>query len=338
MAKTYVNYVAEAAKTYDNYVYKNRKVINKASGGNAVLRRKIDQFLVDWKNAPSHKPIILKGARQTGKTTSVLQFAEQHYQSVISINFYEHPEYKQIFEDGYSPDAIIRNISLIHPEAKFPEGSTLIFFDEVQQYMDATTSLKFFSLDGRYDVICSGSSLGVNYCSVSSVSVGYKQDVNMFSMDFEEFLWACGYSEEIVSEIVGHMQNLEPFSELMMKQMEQRFMDYILTGGMPAIVSRYVQQKNFSGILQMQEQILKDYDDDISKYTEGLEAAKVHNVYRHIAPQLGKENHKFQVTKLGHGARAYEYQGREEWLKDAGVINNLEFPGISYNYMSECLL
>lgn len=286
-----------------------------------MLKRKIDQFLTDWKRNPNHKPLIIKGARQTGKTTSIRFFARNHYQSVIEINFAEEPKYKQIFEDGYDPDSVIRNITILNPDALFIPGKTLIFFDEIQEYMEATVSLKFFSQDGRYDVICSGSSLGIHYKEVSSVSVGFKEDYDMYSMDFEEFLWACGYDESLTERILQNLLNLKPFSSLMMDQMNQRFMDYILTGGMPEIVERFAENHNFSGILKMQKQIFRDYDDDIGKYTEGLETARIRNVYRHIAPQLGKENHKFQITRLGHGARASQYEGTQEWLSDAGVVN-----------------
>ncbi len=286
-----------------------------------MLKRKIDNYLLDWKNNPKHLPLIIRGARQIGKTTSILNFAKNNYKSVVEVNFYEHPEYKQIFNDGFSPDKIVKNLSLINPDFRFIENDTLIFFDEVQQYMDATTSLKFFKLDGRYDVICSGSALGINLKNVSSVSVGFKTDVEMFSLDFEEFLWALGYKENIVEGIENHILNLEPFSKVEMDVFSNLFQDYVFVGGMPAIVSRYIEQKNFSGILQDQKQIILDYDNDISKYANGLDIARIQNMYRHIASQLAKDNHKFQITKLGHGARSNQYVGCVQWLKDAGVIN-----------------
>ena len=286
-----------------------------------MLKRKIDEFLIQWKKNPDHKPLIIKGARQTGKTTSVRYFAKNHYDHLIEINFAEKPQYRQIFNDGYDPDSIIRNITVLDPDAVFVPGKTLIFFDEIQAYMEATVSLKFFSQDGRYDVICSGSSLGIHYKEVSSVSVGFKEDYDMYSLDFEEFLWTCGYQESFTDNILQNILTLKPYSSLMMNRMNQLFMDYILTGGMPAITEKFVENHNFSGILRMQKQIFKDYDDDIGKYTEGLETARIRNVYRHIAPQLGKENHKFQITKLGHGARASQYEGTQEWLSDAGVVN-----------------
>ncbi len=287
-----------------------------------MLKRKIDNYLVEWKNNPNRLPLIIKGARQIGKTTSILNFARNNYKNVIEINFFEHPEYKQIFSNGYSPDNIIKNITVIHPELEFTANDTLLFFDEVQQYMDATASLKFFKLDGRYDVICSGSALDVNLKNVSSISVGYKTDVEMFSLDFEEFLWALNYKEDVIDEIKEHVLKLEPFSNLWFNQLSDLFQDYIFVGGMPAIVDKYIKQKNFSGVLQVQKQIVLDYDDDIGKYVEGLDISKVKTMYRHIASQLAKDNHKFQITKLGHGARNNQYVGCNAWLSDAGVINN----------------
>ncbi len=286
-----------------------------------MLRRKIELYLETWKNR-NHKPLIIKGARQIGKTTSILNFARRNYSSVIYINFYESPEYKQIFNDGYGVDNIIHNLSFMRPDLQFIPNNTLIFFDEIQEYMDATTSLKFFSIDGNYDVICSGSSLGVKYKNVSSVSVGYKEDLEMFSLDFEEFLWANGYSDEQINTLlIDNILKLKPYSSLILNQMNKLFMDYIIVGGMPAIVNHYIETKTFSNLLDMQKQLLKDYDDDIGKYANGLESSRIRNMFRHIAPQLGKDNHKFQITKLGHGARSYQYKGCEEWLSDAGVIN-----------------
>ncbi len=286
-----------------------------------MLKRKIELYLETWKNR-NHKPLIIKGARQIGKTTSILNFARRNYSSVIYINFYESPEYKQIFNDGYGVDNIIHNLSFMCPDLQFIPNNTLIFFDEIQEYMDATTSLKFFSIDGNYDVICSGSSLGVKYKNVSSVSVGYKEDLEMFSLDFEEFLWANGYSDEQINTLlIDNILKLKPYSSLILNQMNKLFMDYIIVGGMPAIVNHYIQTKTFSNLLDMQKQLLKDYDDDIGKYANGLESSRIRNMFRHIAPQLGKDNHKFQITKLGHGARSYQYKGCEEWLSDAGVIN-----------------
>lgn len=286
-----------------------------------MLRRKIDIKLKEWKNREGHKPIILTGARQIGKTTSIELFAKENYLSFIEINFHENPGYKQIFSDGYSPEDVLRQISIINPDFEFIKGKTLIFFDEVQDYMDALTSLKFFCLDGKYDVICSGGGLGVKYKNVTSIPVGFKEEMTMYSLDFEEFLWALNYKDEQIDYLKQQILNLTPLSESIINTFNKHFLSYILTGGMPEIVKKYVENKNFSGILAMQRQIINDYDNDIAKYTEGLDSAKIRNVYRHIAPQLSKENHKFQITKLGHGARANQYIGINEWLEDSGVIN-----------------
>ena len=159
-----------------------------------LLKRKIDAYLVDWKNNPDRKPLIIKGARQIGKTHSIEWFANKNYANVIQINFVEQKKYKAIFDDGFEVDTILKNISLLNPEFKFVPGETIFFFDELQACPNCATSLKFFKLDGRFDVICSGSLMGINYKEIESNSVGYKEDYEMHSMDFEEFLWAKGYN------------------------------------------------------------------------------------------------------------------------------------------------
>ena len=285
-----------------------------------MLKRKIDVFLEEWKNR-EHNPLIIKGARQIGKTTSIMEFAKKNYESVIEINFISNPEYIQIFKSGFNVDSIILELSILNPNLKFIPGNTLIFFDEVQEYMDATTSLKFFALDKRFDVICSGSALGVKYNKVKSVAVGFKEDYTMYSLDFEEFLWAKGYEDNIINSLFNNVLDLKPYSDLVLDKMNSLFMEYILVGGMPKIVSTYIEQGNYSGIPNRQNQLYQDYLDDIRKYVEGLDASRVENMYLHVASQLGKDNPKFQITKLGHGARANQYEGCAQWLSDAGVVN-----------------
>ena len=168
------------------------------------LKRKIDKYLSEWKKSESRKPLIVKGARQIGKTESIKKFAKDNYENLIEINFVTDPKYKQIASDGYGADAIIKNISLIDPSKKFVPEKTLLFFDEIQEYPEIATSLKFFNIDGRFDVICSGSLLGINCKKIESNSVGYKTDFNMYSLDFEEFLWAKGYSEDVIDDILVH--------------------------------------------------------------------------------------------------------------------------------------
>lgn len=286
-----------------------------------LLKRKIDKYLTDWKNRPDRKPLIIKGARQIGKTRSVEWFAGQNYASVIEINFIEQKKYREIFNDGFEVDAILKNISLLNPELKFIPGNTIFFFDELQACPNCATSLKFFKLDGRFDVICSGSLMGISYNEIESNSVGYKEDYEMHSMDFEEFLWAMGYNDEFTADLLSHMLNVRPLSELQMDTLMSLFRDYVIIGGMPEVVSTYVRNKNFSGTLDIQRQLLKDYEEDITKYVEGLDKAKVKAVYNHISTFLAKENKRFQITKIARNARNRDYMGCVEWLADAGVVN-----------------
>lgn len=286
-----------------------------------ILKRKIDQYLTDWKNKPDRKPLIVKGARQVGKTRSIEWFAGQNYASVIEINFIEQKKYREIFNDGFEVDDILKNISLLNPEFKFIPSDTLFFFDELQACPNCATSLKFFKLDGRFDVICSGSLMGINYKEIESNSVGYKEDYEMHSMDFEEFLWARGYTDEFISDLYSHMLDVRPLSQLQMDTLLGLFRDYVIIGGMPEVVSTYVRNKNFSGTLDIQRQLLKDYEEDITKYAEGLDKAKVKAVYNHISTFLAKENKRFQITKIAKNARNRDYIGCIEWLSDAGVIN-----------------
>lgn len=286
-----------------------------------MLKRKIDKYLTDWKNRPDRKPLIIKGARQIGKTRSVEWFAGQNYASVIEINFIEQKKYREIFNDGFEVDAILKNISLLNPELKFIPGDTIFFFDELQACPNCATSLKFFKLDGRFDVICSGSLMGIGYNEIESNSVGYKEDYEMHSMDFEEFLWAMGYNDEFTADLLSHMLDVRPLSELQMDTLMSLFRDYVIIGGMPEVVSTYVRNKNFSGTLDIQRQLLKDYEEDITKYVEGLDKAKVKAVYNHISTFLAKENKRFQITKIARNARNRDYMGCVEWLADAGVVN-----------------
>ena len=285
------------------------------------LKRKIDKYLIEWKNDKNRLPLIVKGARQIGKTESIENFGKNNYENVVEINFVLQKQYKNIFDDGFDVDTIIRNISLINPNFNFTTGKTLIFFDEIQDCINATTSLKSFNIDGRDDVICSGSLMGINYQEIESNSVGNKQDYEMNSMDFEEFLWAKGYKETQIEEMYSYMLNCKPLPKVMYDVMLENFKEYMIVGGMPAIVNRFVEQKNYSGILNMQRQILLDYEEDITKYAGGLDKGKILNVYRKIPVFLGNENKKFQISKIEHNARNREYVGVIDWLSNAGIIN-----------------
>ena len=239
----------------------------------------------------------------------------------MEINFAIQKEYLDVFDDGFEVDKIIKNISLKNPNFRFVPNETLIFFDEIQAFPNCATSLKPFKIDGRYYVICSGSLMGINYSEIESNSVGYKIDYNMYSLDFEEFLWAKGYTCEQIEEIYSCMLECKPLSKIQYDVMMDNFREYMIVGGMPNIVNKFVMQNNYSGIIEMQKQILLDYEEDITKYVTGLDQAKVLNVYRKIPVFLGNENKKFQISKVDAGARNREYIGTIDWLNNAGIIN-----------------
>lgn len=285
------------------------------------LKRKIDDYLIKWKQNDERLPLIIKGARQIGKTESINNFAKSNYNNVVYINFVLEPKYKVILGDGYDVESIIKNITLLSPEKKFIAYETLMIFDEIQDYPDIATSLKAFKIDGRFDVICSGSLLGVNYKKIHSNSVGYKTDYEMFSMDFEEFLWAKGYGSDVIEDIFNHMKELKPFSETQLTVFKKTFLDYCILGGMPAVVKRYIKTNSFSDTLDIQNQIRLDYEENIRKYAEGLDQTKIVSVYRNVPAQLAKENKKFQYSMISKNARGREYTGCIDWLKDAGVVS-----------------
>ena len=213
----------------------------------ALLKRKIDMYLANWKSNPDHLPLIVKGARQIGKTSSIENFALNNYNSIVGINFALQKQYKSVFEDGFDVDTILKNISLINPDFVFIPGETLIFFDELQACPNCATSLKSFKIDGRFDVICSGSLMGISYREIESNSVGYKEDYEMYSMDFEEFLWAKGYKQEQIDAMYEKMLNITPLSNTEFDVMLENFREYMFLGGMPAIVKSFEENKNYSG-------------------------------------------------------------------------------------------
>lgn len=285
------------------------------------LRRKIDDFLRAWKMNPCRKPLVVKGPRQVGKTESIRKFSAEYYENVIEINFVEEPKYKQITADGYKAADLIKNISRIDPSKRFPEGKTLLFFDELQEFPEIATSLKFFCQDGRFDVICSGSMLGIHYSRIESNSVGYKEDYEMHSLDFEEFLWAKGYGDAFTEELLKHMVELTTFNEVELSVCNGLFLDYCILGGMPAVLREYIMKGTFEGSLRIQRQLLADYEEDVRKYAGGMDQTRILNVFRQIPVQLAKDNKKFQISKVASGARFKDYRGCIEWLSDAGIIN-----------------
>ncbi len=296
------------------------------------FKRKIDQFLIDWKAKNRNMPLIVKGARQVGKTESVLNFARNSYNKYIYINFVDEPKYKGIISDGYKTNDIIKAISMLNADFDISRPATekpLIIFDEIQAFPQIATALKFFALDGRYDVICSGSLLGIHYKEIESNSVGYKLDYEMSSMDFEEFLWVKGYSDTQINAILEHMVSFSLFSPYELTLFNSLFLDYCVLGGMPSIIKEYVQNGTFENVLYMQRQLVEDYKEDVRKYAIGLDQTKIINVFNQVPVQLAKENNKFQLSKISPHAKTRDYQGCIEWLCDSGIVKQcfcLNFP------------
>ena len=301
----------------------------KAKNSNISLVRKLDAVLDAWKANPRHLPLIVKGARQVGKTYSIRQFARRSYRRFVEINFVECPEFKLIVRDGFSVAAIVRNITAVDAQMVFEEGSTLLLFDEIQEFPEIATALKFFAEDGRFDVICSGSILGVHYKRVASFSVGYQEPAVMRSLDFEEFLFAQGYRPAQIEEAYGFVAAGHPLPDAVNTTFERLFLEYCACGGMPEVVSAYVEDGTFTTVRRIQDRLVSDYRADIRKYAEGLDAARIERVFDSLPAQLSKENKKFLLAHVEHGARRKDYWGCVEWLADAGIVNvckAMDFP------------
>lgn len=285
------------------------------------LKRKADDYLETWRKSQDKKPLIIKGARQVGKSETIRRFGQKNYESFIEINFVINPEFKVITSQGYIVENIIKQITLLNPSSKLIPGETLLFFDEIQDHPDIVTSFKSFAIDGRYDVIASGSMLDINYSKIASIPVGYKTDFIMRSLDLEEFLWAYGYKEDFAHEILQNIKKREPFSEAIMDAMNKKFTEYCILGGMPEIVRNFFERNSFEGTLERQKQLMEEYKADARKYAVGMDKARIVNVLNYIPSQLAKENTKFQISKVAKDARFKYYRGCLEWLSDAGIIN-----------------
>ena len=295
----------------------------------AYLPRTFDRFLSGWKHDANRKPLLVKGARQVGKTESIRRFGRREYRSFIEINFVERPEFKTIVQDGYSARAVVSRISRIDPSLAFPPGETLLFFDEIQEFPDIATSFKFFCEDGRFDVVSSGSLLGIHYKRISSIPVGFKTDYTLRSLDFAEFLVAKGYGSDYSEDLYGHLADRRPFSEPDLGLLNRMFLEFCILGGMPEVVANYIARKSFEGSLALQRQIVAAYRDDVRKYAEGLDQTRILNVLDHVPVQLARENKKFQVSKVARDARFKDYRGCVEWLRDAGIVTPcyaMQFP------------
>lgn len=295
-----------------------------------MLNRKIYNILTEWKKDPYKKPIIIKGCRQCGKTYAVLEFAKANYEHVLYINFLEDKQAKQVFTDSLNAQHIITGLSALYgSNVQLVPHKTCIIFDEIQQCPDARAALKFLSIDGRFDILCTGSLLGVSgYVSqVSSIPVGYEYIVDMYPLDFEEFLWANGIQEDVMQVLADALAGETPVPLSIHTRLRQLLLQYAVLGGMPEVVADFMKNQDFARCLEIQRRIVRDYGDDVIKYAIQEDKALIKECFQSIPRQLSKENKKFQYSVVLKRGTAAKFRGSLQWLEDAGIIRrcyNLE--------------
>lgn len=302
-----------------------------------MFRRKVEQVLLDWKKNMDKMPIVIKGCRQCGKTFSVLDFARKNYGNVVYLDFFLNPQYKSIFDDSLEIDNILVNISTLLPNVRIVPGDTCFVFDEIQDCPRARTSLKFFKIDGRFDVICTGSLLGVSgYRSQDTeddrfapVPVGYEKIVDMYPMDFEEWLWANGIQEAVFRKLEDCLSSLVPVPEVIHRRMTQLLQQYVIVGGMPRAVTTFMETHNIQEVVSVQNAIIEGYKTDMLKYAPQPDKPRIRECFESIPKQLSRENKKFAYAQVRANGRGRDYQGSIQWIEDAGIIRkcyNLEIP------------
>lgn len=297
-----------------------------------MLKRKIEQALINWKNTPNHSPLIIKGCRQCGKTFSVRDFAKKNYKYEVYLNFFKNPSYISIFDGSLEIDNLIMMMSaLLGPSAVFKQGETVIILDEIQDCPEARTALKFFREDGRFDVIGTGSLLGVKGYGKQpkSIPVGSETVIEMHPLDFEEFLWANGITPQIIDKLKEYFNEEKPVPEALHEKMRQLILQYTVVGGMPEVVDTFVKTKQMNSVLALQRDIVRSYEDDMVKYADDKDKSLIKECFQSIPKQLSKENKKFQYSIVKKGGTASKFQGSIQWIEDAGIIArcyNLDLP------------
>lgn len=298
-----------------------------------MYRRKIETVLQQWKSSPSHKPIVIKGCRQCGKTSSVLDFAKRNYKHVIYMDFHQQRELRSLFSGSLQIDYLSMIISAAIPGARFEAGKTCLIFDEIQDCPSARASLKFFKLDGRYDVICTGSLLGISGYKTatqeeedveSSVPVGYETIIDMYPMDFEEWLWANEIPEELIEYLKKQMQDESPVPEAIHQRMRQLLLEYIIVGGMPEAVTTFLITHDVNQTIAIQRGIIEEYKVDMVKYAHPQDKPRIRECFESIPRQLSRENKKFTYSVVRKGGRSSEYIGSLQWIEDAGIVRRCD--------------
>lgn len=296
-----------------------------------MFQRKIENILREWKTSNNHKPLVLKGCRQCGKTSSVLDFAEKNYRHVVYLNFHEEESLSSLFDSSLNVDYLITAISAVKPDAYFEPYHTCIIFDEIQECPGARASLKFFHLDGRFDVLATGSLLGVSgYKPVTShihaIPVGFETIVNMHPMDFEEWLWTNNIQKPVFDLLRQCLEQEIPVPESIHQRMNQLLREYVIVGGMPEAVKKFHNTHDINQVVQIQQSIIDEYKDDMMKYAPQTDKSKIRECFESIPKQLSRDNKKFTFSLVKKGARSSSYLGALQWIEDAGIIrkcNNL---------------
>ncbi|MDE6769666.1 MAG: ATP-binding protein [Muribaculaceae bacterium] len=317
-----------------------------------MLKRKIETYLSEWKQSEDRKPLVIKGVRQCGKTFIVRKFAKENYQNVVYMNFILEPDKKFAFTGNLDVDTIILNLSALIPSARFISGKTCIILDEIQECKEARTALKSFHIDGRFDVIATGSLLGVKGYGkrkkenqkdegVNSVPVGYETVVDMYPLDFEEFLWANGVSAQVIDVVKSCFEKECAVPDGIHKAMMELLYRYVIVGGLPEVVNCFLETKNIDLIYQTQRTLLAEYEEDMVKYADDVDKPHIRECFESIPKQLAKENKKFQYSVVRKGGRASQYKGSLQWLEDAGIVERCyntsitELP-LSGNAIEDC--
>lgn len=295
-----------------------------------MLKRKIETYLAEWKEAKDRKPLVIKGIRQCGKTYIVQKFAKENYESVVYMNFILEPDKKSAFTGNIDVDTIILNLSALIPGSRFINGKTCIILDEIQECKEARTALKSFHIDGRFDVIATGSLLGVKGYGKSkkkneeegqdSVPVGYETVIDMYPLDFEEFLWANGINDAVIDSVRTCFENETPVPDGIHKAMMELLYRYVIVGGLPEVVNCFLETKNIELIYKVQRNLIAEYEEDMVKYADDSDKPHIRECFESIPTQLAKENKKFQYSVVKKGGRASQYMGSIQWLEDAGIV------------------
>jgi len=294
-----------------------------------MYKRKIENILQSWLDDAFHKPLVVKGVRQCGKTSSVIDFAQKHFKNVVYLDFREHPDYKKFFTPNLEIDAIVMRITAAMPSVEIEAGETCFVFDEIQDCPRARGSLKYFHLDGRYQVICTGSLLGVNGYKTpnekveeeeASIPVGFEDIVNMYPMDFEEWLWANGIKDIHIDYLKKCLNSEIPVEEALHDRFRELLLQYTIVGGMPEVVTTFMETKQIGKVLSVQRRIIDDYKSDMVKYAATADKSRIRECFESIPAQLAREYKKFSYTAVRQGSRGRDYAGSLQWIEDAGII------------------